>query len=126
MKYDAWNRLVEVRGGGATLVGKYEYDGLHRRIKKHLDSQSPGSPNGIDKYIHYFYNANWQVIETRESGSENTGPESLQPRFHYIWSLRYVDSPAVRWEWKDVVVVRLGRFSTCPASRAAARARPWT
>lgn len=34
-KYDAWNRLVEVKDG-ATVVGKYEYDGLGRRMKKHL------------------------------------------------------------------------------------------
>ena len=39
-KYDAWNHLVEVKEG-ATVVAVYEYDGLARRVKKHVDSESP-------------------------------------------------------------------------------------
>ena len=76
--WDAWNRLVEVKEG-ATVVGRYEYDGLGRRAKSHVDSQSPGNPNGVDAYVHCFYNQGWQELESRVSGSENTGPESLQP-----------------------------------------------
>jgi RHS repeat-associated protein len=83
------------------VVAKYEYDGLARRVKKHLDSQSPASPNGIDAYIHYFYNGAWQVLETRRSTSENTGPESLQPQHQYVWSLRYIDAPVLRDENTD-------------------------
>jgi hypothetical protein len=75
--YDAWNRLVLVEDGEPD-VGKYEYDGVNRRIKKHIDSQSPGEPNGIDKYEHYFYNSAWQVLETRDTTTENDGPKSLQ------------------------------------------------
>ena len=49
--YDAWNRLVEVKDGSTNVVAKYEYDGLNRRIKKHIDSASPGSPaGGVDTY----------------------------------------------------------------------------
>ncbi len=98
--YDAWNRLVEVKDSG-TVVGKYEYDGLNRRIKKHRDSQSPASPNGVDKYEHYFYNTRWQLLETRESSVENTGPESLQPKYQYVYSLRYIDAVAVRHKNTD-------------------------
>ena len=54
--WDAWNRLVEVKEG-ATVVGRYEYDGLGRRVKSHVDSQSPGNPNGVDAYVHFFYNS---------------------------------------------------------------------
>ncbi len=99
-KWDAWNHLVEVKQG-ATVVGRYEYDGLARRVKKHVDSQSPASPNGIDAYVHYFYNGAWQVLETRRSTSENTGPESLQPQYQYVWSQRYIDAPVLRDENTD-------------------------
>ena len=68
-KWDAWNHLVEVKDG-TTVVAKYEYDGLARRVKKHLDSGSPSSPDGIDAYVHYFYNGGWQALETRRSTSE--------------------------------------------------------
>ncbi len=98
--YDAWNRLVEVEDGG-TVVGKYEYDGLNRRIKKHRDSQSPASPNGVDKYEHYFYNADWQLLETRDSSVETTEPEELEPKYQYVYSLRYIDAVAVRYKNTD-------------------------
>ena len=75
------------------MVAVYEYDGLARRIKKHIDSEAPASPDGIDVYQHFFYNSAWQVLETRESASENTGPESLQPQYQYVWSQRYIDAP---------------------------------
>ncbi len=98
--WDAWNHLVEVQDG-ATVVARYEYDGLFRRVKKHVDSQSPASPDGIDAYEHYFYNRGWQVLETRRSSSENTGPESLQPQYQYVWSPRYIDAPVLRDENTD-------------------------
>ncbi len=93
--WDAWNRLVEVKEG-ATVVGRYEFDGLHRRVKSHVDSQSPGSPNGVDAYVHFFYNQAWQELESRVSASENTPPESLQPLYQYVWSPRYIDAPVLR------------------------------
>ncbi len=93
-KYDAWNRLVEVKDGD-DVVGKYEYDGLGRRIKKHVDSQSPGAPDGIDKYKHYFYDG-IQVVETRDTTTESDQPENLSVVYQYIWSARYIDAPILR------------------------------
>jgi RHS repeat-associated protein len=93
--WDAWYRLVEVKQG-AVVMGHYEYDALGRRVKSHVDSQSPGSPNGVDSYVHYFYNSGWQELESRVSASENTGPESLQPTHQYVWSRRYIDAPVLR------------------------------
>jgi len=98
--YDAWNRLVEVQDG-ETTIGRYEYDGLNRRIEKHLDSQAPDDPDGIDKYVHYFYNRDWQLLETRETTSESAEPEDLQPKHQHIWSLRYIDAPILRDENTD-------------------------
>ena len=60
LKYDAWNRLVEVTDG-TTVVGKYEYDGLNRRILNYRDFVD------YEVYEHYYYNASWQVLETRAS-----------------------------------------------------------
>ena len=30
------------------------------------------------------------------SSSENTGPESVQPQYQYVWSRRYIDAPVLR------------------------------
>jgi len=93
---DAWNRLAEVKSG-ANVVGKYEYDGLNRRIKKHIDTQAPAEPNGVDTYRHFYYNISWQIVETRKSTSENTEPEAtLEPEYQYVWSLRYIDAAVLR------------------------------
>jgi RHS repeat-associated protein len=94
-KYDAWNRFVEVKDG-TTVIGVYEYDGLMRRIKKHIDSQAPSSPNGLDKYEHRFFTTTWQLLETREAPAESDEPESLQPTLEYVWSARYIDAPILR------------------------------
>ncbi len=40
-------------------------------------------------------------METRRSSSENTGPESLQPKYQYVWSLRYIDTAVLRDENTD-------------------------
>jgi len=95
LKWDAWNRLVEVKDG-ATVIGVYEYDALNRRVKRHVDSQAPGSPNGIDTYLHYFYNQAWQVLETRDTTTESDQPETLQPDWQYVWSPRYIDAAVLR------------------------------
>ena len=81
---------------GATVIGVYEYDALNRRVKRHVDSQAPDNPNGIDTYLHYFYNSAWQVLETRDTTTESDQPENLQPDWQYVWSPRYIDAPVLR------------------------------
>jgi len=107
--YDAWGRVAEVwvddgdtagtlvTGGGNpdTLIAKYEYDGLNRRVKIHVDTDAPESPDGRDTYRQFYYNAAWQVVETR-SDDEDTEPEELQPEYQYVWSVRYIDAPVFR------------------------------
>ena len=100
LKYDAWNRLVEVKDG-ATVIGLYEYDAKNQRVKRHLDTDSPADPNGLDTYVHYFYNTQWQTLETRQTTTESDQPESLQPKYQYIWSPRYIDAPVLRDENTD-------------------------
>jgi len=105
LTYDAWNRLVEVEDEeGETVVGKYEYDGVNHRIKKHIDSQSPVEPDGVDRYEHFYYNSSWQTLETRKTTSENAEPEDQENadlQYQYIWSARYIDSPVLRDEDED-------------------------
>ena len=77
-------------------MGRYEYDGLGSAREVARGFGEPGSPNGIDAYVHFFYNQGWQELESRRSTSENTGPESLQPQYQYVWSRRYIDAPVLR------------------------------
>ena len=93
-KYDAWNRLVEIKDG-IHVVAEFEYDGTGRRILKAFDSDSPGSPDGIDTYQHIFLDGQ-QVIETRETASSTAEPENVQPTYQNVWSPRYIDSLILR------------------------------
>ena len=95
--YDAWNRLVEVKDG-QTVIARYEYDGLNRRITSHIDSGTPSNPTGIDTYLHYYYNSAWQILETRQSDTPSVQSETLQPKHQYVWSQRYIDACVLRDE----------------------------
>ncbi|WP_428940711.1 RHS repeat domain-containing protein [Fontivita pretiosa] len=83
-KYDAWNRLTEVKDG-ANLVGAYSYDGLGRRITKktYVSGQ-------LDKTRQFFYTQQWQIIEERVDG--RTNPQERQ----YVWGIGYVDELVLR------------------------------
>jgi len=109
--YDAWNRLVEViaddngdgdQDGGEHTLAVYEYDGLKRRIKKHVDAWDRAEADGsVDVWRHFYYTRSWQVIEIRdaldsEDHEEDEPPESLPPVQQFVWSQRYIDSPVLR------------------------------
>ncbi len=95
--YDAWNRLVEVKDG-QTVIARYEYDGLNRRIESHIDSGAPSNSSGIDTYVHCYYTSSWQILETRQSDTPSAQPETLQPKHQFVWSQRYIDAPVLRDE----------------------------
>jgi len=80
---------------GIHVVAEFEYDGTGRRILKAFDSDSPGSPDGIDTYQHIFLDGQ-QVIETRETASSTAEPENVQPTYQNVWSPRYIDSLILR------------------------------
>jgi len=82
--WDAWNRLVEVKDKTTNqTVALYAYDGLNHRISKTVG----------DTIQHAYYNVGWQLLETRVGAG---APESLQPKYQYVWSLRYIDAPVCR------------------------------
>ncbi len=75
------------------MIARYEYDALNRRTKECVDTDTDGDFN---EFRHFYYTANWQLIETRLSESENTEPQTLQPEYQYVWSARYLDAPILR------------------------------
>jgi RHS repeat-associated protein len=89
--YDAWNRQVKVyadaSGSLSDLMATYKYDGAKRRIEKVVTAAGGGAAD-----LHYYYNANWQLLEERSmSGS------TLLAANQYVWSPRYIDAPLVRF-----------------------------
>ncbi|MCX5647516.1 MAG: RHS repeat-associated core domain-containing protein [Planctomycetota bacterium] len=75
------------------MIARYEYDALNRRAKVFINTDTD---DDFDEFRHFYYNAGWQILETRLSTSENTEPQTLQPEYQYVWSLRYMDAPVLR------------------------------
>ena len=75
-KYDAWNRLVEVRDSSDNLIARYDYNGRNQRIQKTVGSTVTKS----------FFNENWQELESTTSSVLTT----------YVWGLRYIDDLVLR------------------------------
>ena len=73
LAYDAWGRLVTVRGFSGQVAATYSYDALYRRV----------SESGRVLY----YNDRWQVVQ------ENDG-QGVEAR--YVWSEAYVDALVLR------------------------------
>ncbi len=83
--YDAWNRLAQVKNNSDTILATYRYDGLNRRIRKLLGS-NPASPTTAYDY----YYSGYRVVEVRKD-------EDTDPYEQYVWDIRYVHSPVLRW-----------------------------
>jgi YD repeat-containing protein len=65
LSWDAWNRLVSINQGSATITCKY--DALNRRVSKTNSSETRD----------YYYNEMWRCVEERVAGSVTT---------QYTWS----------------------------------------
>jgi len=68
-------------------------------VLKRVPVTGQGSASGGgDQYEtdYYFHNAGWQVLETRRTDQLSASPDNLQPRYQYVWSARYIDSPILR------------------------------
>lgn len=79
LKYDAWNRLVEVKNTGGSVVATYRYDGIHRRVTSLVGGNTR----------HYYFSLWWQVVEERVN-SGSTAERS------FVWGLRYLDDLVLR------------------------------
>ena len=79
LKYDAWNRLIEVKNTGGSVVATYRYDGATRRVSK----------NDGTNTRYYYYSDQWQVLEERLNTS------SSADRW-YVWGVRSIDDLILR------------------------------
>jgi YD repeat-containing protein len=87
LKYDAWNRLVEVRDGSNNLVQTNEYDGFGRRIVR-VDAVP-----STDVTYEYYYNDQWQLLtEMKDSSVEAI----------YQWHPYYIDALNLRMRASDM------------------------
>jgi RHS repeat-associated protein len=77
LKYDAWNRLVEVRNSSNTLLATYGHDGLGRRVRETRGTTT------TDLY----YSSIWQVLEERVGSAVKVS---------HAWSPVYVDALIAR------------------------------
>ncbi|HDZ22408.1 hypothetical protein LCGC14_0409330 [marine sediment metagenome] len=97
-RYDAWNRLTErwqnldnnktFDDGTDRLAESFVYDGLNRRITAKMHDSV--NPEALWVHRDYYYNTAWQELETRSFGD-------VDPIKQYIWCLRYIDTPIVRF-----------------------------
>ena len=79
-KYDAWNRLVQVKDASDSLLATYSYNGLNQRVKKTIGGVVTKS----------FFNEKWQELEAQEPGAQASGLTT------YIWGVRYIDDLVCR------------------------------
>ena len=73
-KYDAWDRLVEVKVTDGAVVATYRYDGLKRRVTKVAGGNTR----------HYYYSNRWQVLEERLNALSTADRK-------FVWGIRHVD-----------------------------------
>jgi RHS repeat-associated protein len=83
LKFDAWNRMVEVKDGGTTIQTN-EFDGLGRRIVRVDVAPHP------DVTYNCHYNERWQLLEERKNADSD-------PLNQYVWHPYYIDALAIRW-----------------------------
>jgi RHS repeat-associated protein len=93
LAYDAWNRLVSVYDVSSTLVARYEYDGMNRRIVEQVGTLA--DPDATSAPVRdLFYSFQWQVLEERVRDGLGDIPADADTR--YIWSPVYVDAMIAR------------------------------
>ena len=84
-KYDAWNRVVEVKAS-ADLIAEYEYDALGRRIRKRVENS--GAPLDTTGYGDYFYYDGHRMLEHHKTNASDT---AVEPHRRYVYGLDYID-----------------------------------
>jgi len=103
--YDAWNRLVKVvedtnengtEEGTDKVLAEYRYDGLHRRIAKLIPDATKWDRTD------YYHTVSWQVIEERFApDQEDQDTVATDPKYQYVWDIRYIDAAVLRDEDTD-------------------------
>jgi RHS repeat-associated protein len=102
--HDAWNRLVIVRRmfggfGSSASLAEYQYNGLHQRIIKRVDTSNPGTSGyeTLDRQHQFYYTAAWQIAEELiEYEWSEIGPSTVHQTNEYVWGVRHVDDIVLR------------------------------
>jgi len=63
-KYDAFNRLREIRSQSSALVEELNYNGLGHLIAKHADTNTDGNVNGSDMWFYSAFDEQWRLVAT--------------------------------------------------------------
>ena len=87
--HDAWNRLVEVIDDATGHpLARYEYNGLHWRVLKQLQTDS--TPDiALDEERRMYYDANWRIVS--EELDDDLANGTNDRKINYVWGLRGLD-----------------------------------
>jgi YD repeat-containing protein len=92
--YDAWHRLVAV-DVGETPRAAYTYYALHQRATRlaDMDPLVPESGGSFDERNHYYYDADWRLLEEQTFGvdSQPGTPGDHLSSIQRLWSDEYID-----------------------------------
>jgi RHS repeat-associated protein len=88
-KYDAWNRLRQIKRRGRPLL-EFDYDGLGRRIVKRTYDQGR-----LKETRYYYYDAQWRILEERIV-RRGVRPHDTPPERLYVWGLRDLNDLVLR------------------------------
>ena len=61
------NRVHLVAAAETPEVGATSTTAPAAAVKAAVGSQAPAGPDGVDAWRHFYYNADWQVLETRRT-----------------------------------------------------------
>ena len=95
--FDAWNRLVEEKNAAGAVIAQYAYDARGYRITESYPQGGSGVPAGTTNYI--YYDANWQVIETRTNGTAASNVTSQM-----VWSAAYINAAVLQDSYSGGVI----------------------
>ena len=78
LRYDAWNRLVQVSSPANAVIARYEYDPLGQRI---VQRSGAGAAAEVRDF---YYSTGWQVLEERVRSTAGLIPAAANTQ--YVWS----------------------------------------
>ena len=84
LKWDGWNRLVEIRDENGVLVAAYAYDGMFRRTTKAVGAETRS----------YYYNDQWKCVEERSTVSPSSSSSSSSANANSSSSSSNANSPS--------------------------------
>lgn len=96
--HDAWNRLVrvtldQISPASSITLQENEYNGLHWRVVRKLDSSDV--PDGLDQKRVMYYTPAWQMIQEDIDDDYITSP-GIDRRAQQFWGVRYIDDAVAR------------------------------